>query len=353
MSPLAILLFALPALSGAAAPACPQPSREPPSEAITDHALAIVEQAMAGNDARVMVMAAGWWRLSAARDASKEATAEATAMLVRAADVAGPDAIAWSMITRACGRDCGLANDPSERWLALDADNAAAWIAETNRALAANDDAAARAALARAAAAPRFDDYWVPAVNAALAAARAVPVPAELADYAESEGVPAGDAADLSAVGIALALAMPGAGRVPEECGKRADWHDDCLRLGRLMEARGDSVVGEQLGRSMQRHLLPEGSTAAAALAERQRRFDWLTIQAALLADEASEFPEALRRLVRTGTEMGAIELQLKEYGIPLTPPADWSADDGRREFAKRHPPPDPAALEACEPSKP
>ena len=40
------------------------------------------------------------------------------------------------------------------------------------------------------------------------------------------------------------------------------------------------------------------------------------------------------------------------EAGIALDPPPGWDAEQAGAERSKRLPPPDPAVLEACEPSK-
>jgi hypothetical protein len=247
----------------------------------------------------------------------------------------------------------GLQPPPLERWVALDADNGHAWTQAVDRALAAGDDATARTALARAALAPRFDTYWVPAVNAAIAASRAVPVPPALAMYAASQGFAPEDAADLEGLGMSFAHDMPGLGRLGEACATNAAWQDDCLRLARTMEVAGDSWLVQQVGRMLQRRLLPVESTDAHALAARQRTHDWQVHQITLRMADPAELPRALRRLRETGSEAGAFRLQLREAGIPLEPPPGWTSADARAESAKRRPPAVPEATPGCDASPP
>lgn len=353
MRKLAFLLLAIPVFAAAAPASCPQREPQPPEAAMNAYSLAVIERSMVGNNARGMVMAAIWRESTVARDSSEAPEATRASMLARAADGAGPDAVAWAPVSRACGRECTLATDPFERWLALDPDNGMAWAEAATRALAANDEPGARAALERAARAPRFDSYWVEAVRAAVSIARAVPIPPELASYAESQGFGATDAADLSAFGVAMGQATPGMVYLPDACRNHADWQDDCLRLGRLMETRGNDFLGQGIGRAIQRRLLPRESDAAAELAERERAHDWRMSQVMLLTDDTADFRNTVRRLFEVGTEQGAFELQLRENGVPLSPPAGWTPGDGQKEWAQRHPPPDPALLAACEASKP
>ncbi|HET7842632.1 MAG TPA: hypothetical protein VFL14_00665 [Xanthomonadales bacterium] len=336
MRTLAFLLLAAPVLAPAAVDPC-----APPEAELKERALAIVERATLGTDARVLVAAAGWWRVGQGMPWQDEAAPEA--LYARAADLAGPDAVAWSMLARSCGRDCLLQPAPIERWVALDADNAAAWVALAGRALHANDDAAAHAAVARAAHAPRFDGYWVETLRASVAATRSVPLTPALERDIERQGFSARDGMDVEAFGVALAHAMPGLGSVIEACAAHPDWRVDCLRLARTIEATGDSFVVQAQARALQRRLLDEGSADARALAERVRAHEWRVLRMIELTDEPEEMAPMLRRLLATGSEVRATEQALREAGIPVVPPPGWTSEQGQAELRQ-------AAVERREP---
>ena len=351
---LGFLLLTLPLMAAATTP-CPTPERDreeraAAAAAMDDYALAVAAQAASGGTAREIAAASAWLG-TIERIRHDVDSPEVAAMQRRAAELAGTDAVAWYLLATACGPQCPLRPAPSERWLALDGDNAAAWADELVRATAAGDEGRARAALARAAGAPRFDWYWSESVAASLAAARAVPMPAAVLREAERDGVPAADATAAYAAGVSMAYGLPATAPLIEACATHPSWRDDCLRLAETMESRGDTVLARGLARAIARRLLVPGSPESAALAERDRRHHWQMFNLGLLA-EAEGPSRALARLQADGSEPAALEAQLREAGIALDPPPGWDAGQAGAERAIRLPPPDPAVLEACEPSK-
>jgi len=356
MKRLAGLLLLLPVLATAAtSPGSCAPRDLAAERAMDDFALAIAARTAAGNDARAMVMASEWLRnVDALREPGK--SLEADRLLTRAAELAGPDPVAWRMIARGCGKDCAITPEPHARWLALDADNAAAWSEELLRALAVADEVGARDALSRAARAPRFDWYWVESIRAALLVARAEPAPPEVGRMAEEEGFPARDAADLYGLGVAMSQALPALMPLVEACATQVEWRDDCLRLAQTMEQRSDSQLARTVGRWIGRRLLSADSPEGRALAARELRYQWQAFQVSRVP-LPDDVPLALQRLLTTGSEPLAFELQLREAGISLDPPPGWTVEDARAALARRATAVDPEAPGDCEtrsdPSKP
>lgn len=342
------LLLVASAATSAADPVCSHPPDPATQAALDDYSLAVAAQAVAGNDARQLVAAAAWVAVAQTAKAQRELP-EAQDMFARAAELAGPDPVAWALLATACRSTCTLATDPQERWRTLDADNAAPWLAEADRALEAKDEDRAREALARAAQAPRFDWYWAAQVRASVNAARAVPVPPEGIRYAEEEGFAARDAADVFGMGMAFAASLPGGVRVVEACRAHADWQGDCARLGRLMEAKADTLLGRGIGRSMQRNVLGPDSAGARALAERDRVAQWRLYQSARLST-----PEGMTRMLQRIAAAGAeseprlVERLLRDAGVPLAPPTDWTVERGRADWDRDHPAPDADADARC-----
>lgn len=349
------LLVALATGGNAVAAGCPEPGlrsveARAEAQALDDYALAVAANATSGGGARELVSAAGWLRtVDRARDDRE--SLEADQMLARAAVLAGDDPIAWFMLAQACAEPCAIEPDPDARWLELDRDNAAAWSDELVRAQAAGDAGRARAALASAAAASRFDWYWLESIQASMDAARRVPMSDAVLRAAAREGIDGDDAIVAYAVGVSLAQTLPPVNPMIEACSANPDWRADCLRLAETMEDRGDTLLAQGVGRSIARRLLATGSAEAEALAARDRRYRWQTFNFARLG-EIEPPSRALARLVENRSEPGAFEAQLRDAGVALDPPPGWSPEAAAAELAKRHPPPDPAVLEACEPSK-
>ncbi|HET6631433.1 MAG TPA: hypothetical protein VFG73_01835 [Rhodanobacteraceae bacterium] len=255
------------------------------------------------------------------------------ALLQRAveADDAGP-AVRWAQLA-----DCDTAagNCPNDEalaaLLATDADNAAPWLLKLALAVVAGDDAAAEDALAKAAAASRYDDYAGPIHAALVAAATALPVPAPVVrEYAAGgpAGAPAVQAFLVFGAGSvaprpnllpAVQRCDPGQGAELDASRRRA-----CHRLARLL-TWGSSAQARAAGLHLQAALADDEAARHAAEAA-QHNLEWQYRQFSRLRLRAMHhdaLATELLKLARSGgTAMSMMLALLQQRDIPLQAPA-------------------------------
>ncbi|MGB6308997.1 MAG: hypothetical protein WBF89_14520 [Steroidobacteraceae bacterium] len=161
------------------------------------------------------------------------------------------------------------------RW--VDADNGAAWLQTLAAAQRDRDTTEVDRILADMAHGARFDFYWN----------RIVVMMVDVLDAAHDElpgGYAASDSARLSiASGIASGEIIPPFTALMEACRESnaaADRRDLCLKLSKTMQ-RGDTVIAQMAGFSIEKHLLAPDSKEARAIAERRHILEWRVAAAA------------------------------------------------------------------------
>jgi len=143
----------------------------------------------------------------------------------------------------------------------LEPDNGAAWLPLVQQSWRAKDVAGTDAALARMAAATRYDDVFVEAATAWDQIYRRYPIPASVllrASDAESapSGLPALDpdsAGIISAIAYAAAMALPAVEGLKacdrdKNAGASVARFDNCGKIGHLMLSTGTTVMARRLG---------------------------------------------------------------------------------------------------------
>jgi hypothetical protein len=204
--------------------------------------------------------------------------ASALDLAARASELAPQDAsIGWLHLQLCSGTPACDIRDVATvmRW--VDADNAAAWLQTLAAAQKDKDTTEVDRILADMAHGARFDLYWnrivVLMVDALDAARSQLP-----GSYAAS------DSARLTTVsGIASGEIVPPFTTLVEACresGAVAERHELCLRLSKTMQ-RGDTIVAQMAGFSIERHLLAPDSKEARAIAERRHVLEWRLAAAA------------------------------------------------------------------------
>jgi hypothetical protein len=161
------------------------------------------------------------------------------------------------------------------RW--VDADNGAAWLQTLAAAQRDRDQTEVDRILADMAHGARFDLYWNRLV--------VLMVDALSAAHGELPGGFAGsDTARLTTVtGIASGEVIPAFAPLVEACRESngvPERHELCLRLSKTMQ-RGDTIVTQLAGFSIERHLLPPDSREARAISERKHVLEWRQTEAA------------------------------------------------------------------------
>ena len=206
------------------------------------------------------------------------------------------------------------------RW--VDADNAAAWLAELSTAQRDKDTVEVERVLADMARGTRFDLYYnqimVMMFDALTGVRQQLP-----------GGVVASDTARLTALaGVANAEIIPAFSSLIDACREatpRSERRDDCLRLAKIMQ-RGDTVIVQMVGFGIERRLIPADSKEAKSLAERRHLLEWRMSAAGKL--DSSILPWTQN--ARTRTRLAAMRSRpreedvciaiLREHRIPLEP---------------------------------
>jgi len=205
------------------------------------------------------------------------------------------------------------------RW--VDADNGAAWLQALSAAQ--KDPTEVDRILADMAHGTRFDFYWNRIVVLMADALHTVrnQVPGS---YLSS------DASRLKlASGIASAEVIPPFSALVEACresGAAQERHELCLKLSKIMQ-RGDTVVAQMVGFSIERRLHAPDSKEARAIAERRRVLEWRVAAAAKLDDALLPWTKNARaraRLMQMRTmprEEDVCIAILREHKMALDPP--------------------------------
>jgi hypothetical protein len=207
------------------------------------------------------------------------------------------------------------------RW--VDADNGAAWLQTLATAQRDRDTTEVDRILADMAQGVRFDLYWnrivVLMVDALYAARDRLP-----------SGFAASDSARLTTVsGIASGEVIPPFTALVEACRESSavvERREPCLKLSKTMQ-RGDTIVAQLVGFSIERHLLAPDSKEARAIAERRHVLEWRVAAAARFDDPLLPWTKNARARARL-VQMRAMPRQedvciaiLREHRMALDPP--------------------------------
>lgn len=208
------------------------------------------------------------------------------------------------------------------RW--VDADNGAAWLQTLAVAQKDKDDSTEiDRILADMAHGARFDFYWNPIVVMMVDAL-------EAARDELPKGFAASDSARLTTVnGIAVGELIPPFTPLMEACRQSSvasERRDLCLRLSKVMQ-RGDTVVAQLAGFSLERRLLAPDSKEARAIAERRHVLEWRVAAAAKLDNPLLPWTRNARARARL-VQMHAMPREedvciaiLREHKMALEPP--------------------------------
>jgi hypothetical protein len=160
------------------------------------------------------------------------------------------------------------------RW--VDPDNGAAWLSLLSIAHKDKDTVEVDRVLADMARGTRFDFYYNQLMVVMFDALSAV-------RHALPGGVVTSDSAKLTALaGVANAEIIPPLSPLIDSCREStalSERREDCLRLARIMQ-RGDTVIVQMVGFSIEKRLLPPDSKEAKNLAERRHLLEWRTAAA-------------------------------------------------------------------------
>ncbi|MBS0576501.1 MAG: hypothetical protein JSS45_08780 [Proteobacteria bacterium] len=223
-----------------------------------------------------------------------------------------------------------VAADSFARLREFDAENGVVWLLELARARQAGDNARARMALARMAAATRYDWHYGDAVDSYLAAAKLSPLPHRLRQTWYGDGGTA-DAADsaslwaLSQAAITTAITQPGTQPVFDLCrSTAADIRNDCRAVAIAMADRSDTLIGHQLGLGLWKQMAvgDERSQVLRQVADGR----WLLARMVEVLPELSA--DALHRWLDAWhserNETAVYQRLLRERSIPLQAPAGY-----------------------------
>ncbi len=242
----------------------------------------------------------------------------------RASELAPQDAsIGWLHLQLCVGvPSCNIRDVATVmRW--VDADNAAAWLQTLSVAQKDRDTMEVDRILADMAHATSFDFYWN----------RIVVMMVDALDAAHNDhlgGFAASDSARLATVGgIASGEIIPPLAALVEACREwsaAAERRETCLKLSKTMQ-RGDTVVAQMAGFSIERHLFPLDSKEARAIAERRHVLEW-RVAAAAKFDTAllpwtknSRARARLARMRAKPREEDVCIAILREHKVALDPP--------------------------------
>ncbi|HET7663837.1 MAG TPA: hypothetical protein VFK31_09385 [Rhodanobacteraceae bacterium] len=260
------------------------------------------------------------------------------ALIQRAAKApdAGPG-IAWAQLV-----DCDAEADACPDADALATlkkkapDNAAVWLMVLGQAVRHDDEDAARAALAKAARASRYDDYAGISLAALARAASALPPPAGLYGKQGAASSAAGVRA-LLVFGLSNFQPLPGFQAAARLC---KDGKDDkplrqqCLALAKIL-AWASSPLARSLGLHLQQTLSDDADLRRQARAARHDLV-WQVHNFGELVLQSQHQPEVARTLLdlarNGGTRMSLILAALRAEHIPVDAPAGW---EPRRKQAR------------------
>ena len=260
--------------------------------------------------------------LSAPKGSAPHSQSSALDLAARASELAPQNpSIGWLHLqlcseTPSCDiRDAATAM----RW--VDADNGAAWLPTLAIAQKDKDAVEVERILADMAQGARFDLYWnriiVLMADALYAARRELP-----------NGFAASDASRLiAAEGIATAEIIPRFSPLVDACREPGtERRELCIKLAKTMQ-RGDTIIAQLVGLSIEKRLRPSDGKEARSIAERRHVLEWR--QAAAAESDGPQLPwtrnaHARVRLahmrILTREEDVCIAI-LREHNVALDPP--------------------------------
>jgi hypothetical protein len=105
--------------------------------------------------------------------------------------------------------------------------------------------------------------------------------------------------------GVANAEIIPPLSPLLDSCRESNNFserHNDCLKLAKIMQ-RGDTVIVQMVGFSIEKRLVPPDSKEGKSLAERRRLLEWRSSSAAKLDSSILPWTQNARARIRL-TEM-------------------------------------------------
>lgn len=240
-----------------------------------------------------------------------------------AASDAGP-AVQWARLADCDAKADACPNASALRKLVAQApDNAAVWLLKLGLDTRDMKSDAARADLARAAAAKLYDDYTGSSLAALAGVVDALPPP----PATQGTGGPVGVQALIVQGNARLQPrpALPVVAKLCENAGDDDAIKADCLKLGKLLEW-GSSPLARSLGLHLREVL---GDATAQADARQQRRdLIWQVQNYSQLALRAQDDPALAQQLLAAakqgGTEMSQLTAVLRASGVSTTAPGSW-----------------------------
>jgi hypothetical protein len=255
--------------------------------------------------------------------AAPAAAPTALQLIARASDLAPENAaIGWLHLQLCATAPACDSRDAATvlRW--VDADNAAAWIAELSTAHKDKDTVEVERVLADMARGTRFDLYYNQIMVMMFDALTGV-------RHELPGGVVASDTARLTALaGVANAEIIPAFSSLIDACREaapRSERREDCMKVAKIMQ-RGDTVIVHMVGFGIERRLIPADSKEAKSLAERRRLLEWRMSAAGKLDVAILPWTQS----ARTRTRLAAMRSRpreedvcialLREHKMPLEP---------------------------------
>ena len=250
------------------------------------------------------------------------------ALIGRAAQAEDADAaVSWLRLT-----DCDAKADACPNPAALEQlqtqapDNAAVWLLKLGEDTRNMKSDAARADLAKGAAAKLYDDYTGTSLKALASSIGVLPPPADTFDPAQASG--AVGMQTMLVYGLASGQPQPGlqiTAKLCENAGDDASIKADCLKLGKILEW-GSSPLSRSLGLHLREVLADDpaqqedAKRARASLVWQVQSFGGLLTR----APNDKALAQHLLALARNGgTEMSLVLAALRDESIPTDPPAD------------------------------
>ncbi len=262
-------------------------------------------------------------------DQKPELTFHRLAERAAAAPDAGPG-VTWLRLAD-CDSDANCPNAAMLKKLQTQAaDNAAVWMLVMDEAAQKNDDAGVRAALAKAAAAKSYDDYFgIGLQGAASVVGTLSPLPATMQGTQPGEPKTAAGVELLIAFGVANQHPRPSLKPLLDSCdagraGKDDALKSDCLKVAHALEW-GSSPIGRAVGLHIHGELEPSAKAStdkdARDLAWQMQNYGVLGIKA--LGDDALAGP-LLQAARSGGTELSLVLSTLRASGVSTEAPSDW-----------------------------
>ena len=233
-------------------------------------------------------------------------------LIARASDMAPENAaIGWLHLQLCATAPACDSRDAATvlRW--VDADNAAAWLAELSTAQKDKDTVEVERVLGDMARGTRFDLYYNQIMVMMFDALSGV-------RHQLPGGVVASDTARLTALaGVANAEIIPAFSSLIDACREatpRSERREDCVKLAKIMQ-RGDTVIVQMVGFGIERRLIPADSKEAKSLAERRHLLEWRMSAAGKLDSSILPWTQS----ARTRTRLAAMRLRPREEDVCIT----------------------------------